>query len=116
MRGPAGWARLPPGALTVLGPPPLAGGAAQVYFRSALGPLLLYRTERAQYDELVAVDPDADVCAHYGGHHLLRLFGPAPALFFFFLRARADPPGSRVSAAGACVCSETARAARTHGP
>jgi mortality factor 4-like protein 1 len=47
----------------------------KTYFRHAVGTILLYQRERAQYDELLAADPDADVASIYGGVHLLRLFG-----------------------------------------
>ncbi len=47
----------------------------RTYFEHALGTLLLYPQERAQYDELLEAQPDVEVATVYGAAHLLRLFG-----------------------------------------
>jgi hypothetical protein len=84
----------------------------RVYFSLALGPLLLYPHERAQYDDIVAEQPDADIAAIYGAQHLLRLFGWLEGGFFYgwfflFILKRWLIFFS---------CSQAAGSAREHGP
>ncbi|OQR99670.1 chromatin modification-related protein EAF3 [Achlya hypogyna] len=50
------------------------------YFDKAVGRILLYRVERAQYDQIVAAYPDQALSTIYGGEHLLRLFVRLPLL------------------------------------
>ena len=52
----------------------------KLYFDRALGTILLYRSERAQYDDLKAQDPDTAMSDVYGAEHLLRLFVRLPYL------------------------------------
>eukprot|EP00937_MAST-01D_sp_MAST-1D-sp2_P000529 g529.t1 len=52
----------------------------KLYFDRALGTILLYRSEREQYDAWRAEQPEADASAHYGAEHLLRLFVRLPYL------------------------------------
>jgi len=62
----------------------------KAYFESALGPLLLYKSERLQHSEQTEAGPDVDVCTIYGGEHLLRLFVKLPTLI---AHARVDERG-----------------------
>ncbi|EGD72795.1 hypothetical protein PTSG_04522 [Salpingoeca rosetta] len=50
------------------------------YFRQALPNILLYAAERSQFDGIIANNADVDLCDHYGGVHLLRLFVKLPVL------------------------------------
>ncbi|CAM9802988.1 unnamed protein product [Phaeothamnion confervicola] len=52
----------------------------RVYFEKALGKILLYRQERAQYDHVTKASPGKDASQIYGCEHLLRLFVRLPAL------------------------------------
>ncbi|KAI8077688.1 MRG domain-containing protein [Halteromyces radiatus] len=49
----------------------------KLYFNHTLGNMLLYRSERKQYEELVSTKPLVDI---YGGEHFLRLFVELPTL------------------------------------
>lgn len=51
-----------------------------VYFDKALPSVLLYRSEKAQYDKLKADNPLKRNCQLFGGEHLLRLFVRLPQL------------------------------------
>jgi mortality factor 4-like protein 1 len=50
------------------------------YFNKALGSVLLYGPERAQYNELRRKNRDAQMADIYGAEHLLRLFVKFPEL------------------------------------
>jgi mortality factor 4-like protein 1 len=56
--------------------------AIKNYFNRALGTVLLYRFERAQFDELLAANPEKKACEVYGVEHLARLFGECHAIPF----------------------------------
>ncbi|KAJ3622610.1 hypothetical protein Zmor_004457 [Zophobas morio] len=47
----------------------------RTYFDQALGMLLLYRLERAEYTDQLNQQPDQPMSSVYGAEHLLRLFG-----------------------------------------
>ena len=52
----------------------------RIYFDAALPVMLLYRQERAQYDELLKQDPEMMPSKVYGVEHLLRLFTKLPSV------------------------------------
>lgn len=52
----------------------------KLYFDRALGTILLYSHERAQYDEQRKAQPDTAMSDVYGAEHLLRLFVRLPYL------------------------------------
>lgn len=52
----------------------------KLYFEHGCGPLLLYKQERPQYDELIGEQEDVQLCTKYGVVHLLRLFVKLPTM------------------------------------
>ena len=53
----------------------------RIYFDAALPVMLLYRQERAQYDELLKQDPEMMPSKVYGVEHLLRAADETPIGF-----------------------------------